>query len=51
MVIYIFRQIGENTMSFPIPQNARGFNHQSGWKIDDIKYNPKQKRILEGKFQ
>ena len=38
-------------MSFPIPQNARGFNHQTGWKMDDIKYNPKQKRILEGKFQ
>ena len=38
-------------MSFPIPQNARDFNHQTGWKMDDIKYNPKQKRILEGKFQ
>lgn len=38
-------------MSFPIPQNARGFDHQGGWKMDDIKYNPKQKRILEGKFQ
>ena len=38
-------------MSFPISQNARGFNHQGGWKMDDIKYNPKQKRILEGKFQ
>ena len=38
-------------MSFPIPKNTRGFNHQGGWKMDDIKYNPKQKRILEGKFQ
>ena len=38
-------------MSFPILQNARGFNQQTGWKMDDIKYNPKQKRILEGKFQ
>ena len=38
-------------MSFPIPQNARDFNHQTGWKMNDIKYNPKQKRILEGKFQ